>query len=89
MGWDLDVGISTSRSMRYSDVRFMGQRIAYEISIQNAYAAYGGPEVMQVQGGQRYRQAGSKDMQAQDLALGWGLLLEAPSFRLAHRVFCW
>ena len=36
-------------AMRAWDVKFKGERLAYEISVQNAYAAYGGPAPAQGQ----------------------------------------
>ncbi|KAG2436617.1 hypothetical protein HYH02_011552 [Chlamydomonas schloesseri] len=42
MGWDLNLGMRSTAGMRLWDVRFNGTRVAYEISLQEASAAYGG-----------------------------------------------
>eukprot|EP00198_Chlamydomonas_reinhardtii_P004412 XP_001693748.1 copper amine oxidase, amiloride-sensitive [Chlamydomonas reinhardtii] len=42
MGWDLNMGMRSTAGMRLWDVRFNGTRVAYEISLQEAAAAYGG-----------------------------------------------
>ncbi|KAG2490346.1 hypothetical protein HYH03_011293 [Edaphochlamys debaryana] len=42
MGWQLNLGLRSSCGMRLWDVRFNGTRVAYELSLQQASAAYGG-----------------------------------------------
>ncbi|KAG2443775.1 hypothetical protein HXX76_002119 [Chlamydomonas incerta] len=41
MGWDLNLGMRSTAGTRLWDVRFNGTRVAYEISLQEAAAAYG------------------------------------------------
>ncbi|XP_061442359.1 amiloride-sensitive amine oxidase [copper-containing] [Rhineura floridana] len=48
-GWSLAFRLRTSTGMQLFDVRFNGERIAYEVSVQEAIAFYGGntPAAMQ------------------------------------------
>lgn len=41
-GWSFRVGLRSSVGMRLFDIRYKGERVAYEISLQQAMAAYGG-----------------------------------------------
>uniref|UniRef100_A0A383VT45 Amine oxidase n=1 Tax=Tetradesmus obliquus TaxID=3088 RepID=A0A383VT45_TETOB len=47
LGWQLYVGYLPHYGPRYMDVRFKGERIAYEISMQEALASYGGNDLSQ------------------------------------------
>lgn len=38
LGWSLNVGLKPSTGLRLFDVRFKGERIAYEIALQEALA---------------------------------------------------
>lgn len=40
MGWDLDVNIRASAGLGLWNVKFLGERIAYELSLQDASASY-------------------------------------------------
>lgn len=44
MGWSLEMGLA-KRGPRFFDVRFKGERLAYEISFQEGSAGYGGPDI--------------------------------------------
>lgn len=43
MGWSLETGVSM-RGVRFNNIIFKGERIAYEISVQEALASYGAPD---------------------------------------------
>eukprot|EP00882_Tetradesmus_deserticola_P006545 GHRQ01006887.1.p1 GENE.GHRQ01006887.1~~GHRQ01006887.1.p1 ORF type:complete len:732 (+),score=281.45 GHRQ01006887.1:152-2347(+) len=47
LGWELYVGYLPHYGPRYMDVRFKGERIAYEISMQEALASYGAGDLSQ------------------------------------------
>uniref|UniRef100_A0A383WJJ4 Amine oxidase n=1 Tax=Tetradesmus obliquus TaxID=3088 RepID=A0A383WJJ4_TETOB len=47
LGWELYVGYLPHYGPRYMDVRFKGERIAYEISMQEALASYGASDLSQ------------------------------------------
>lgn len=47
LGWSLYVGYLPHYGPRYMDVRFKGERIAYEISMQEALASYGAEDLSQ------------------------------------------
>ncbi|KAF6249317.1 copper amine oxidase [Scenedesmus sp. NREL 46B-D3] len=47
MGWSLAMGHSPTAGLSFWDVRFQGQRLLWELSLQEAYAGYGGPSPMQ------------------------------------------
>jgi hypothetical protein len=45
---DVQVGVRASGGIRLWDIQFMGERIAYEISLQEAMISYGGTTPSQV-----------------------------------------
>ncbi len=47
LDWDLHVGYSTVIGVSLNDIRFRAQRIVYELSLQDAYAAYSGNTLLQ------------------------------------------
>eukprot|EP00775_Hariotina_reticulata_P012327 gene12327-12462_t len=47
LGWELNVGYLPHYGPRYMDLSFKGERIAYEISFQEALASYGADDLSQ------------------------------------------
>eukprot|EP00879_Flechtneria_rotunda_P010440 GHRR01010916.1.p1 GENE.GHRR01010916.1~~GHRR01010916.1.p1 ORF type:complete len:338 (+),score=115.67 GHRR01010916.1:40-1014(+) len=47
MGWSLSIGHRPTAGISYWDMRFRGERVVYELALQEAYAGYGGPTPMQ------------------------------------------
>lgn len=42
LGWDFHVGYMSVQGINFNDIRFRNQRIVYELSLQDAFAAYSG-----------------------------------------------
>ncbi|GBF94703.1 amiloride-sensitive amine oxidase [Raphidocelis subcapitata] len=47
LGWSMYVGNKPTSGMRLWDIRFKGERIVYELSLQEEMAAYGGDDIVQ------------------------------------------
>lgn len=47
MNWDMHVGFELIAGIRFNDIRFRGERIVYELSLQDAYASYSGASPIQ------------------------------------------
>jgi hypothetical protein len=47
MSWDLHIGFELIAGIRFNDIRFRGQRIIYELALQDAYASYSGTSPIQ------------------------------------------
>eukprot|EP00775_Hariotina_reticulata_P009066 gene9066-9236_t len=47
MGWSFSIGHRPTAGISFWDIRFKGERIVYELALQEAYAAYGGPTPLQ------------------------------------------
>lgn len=47
LGWEMYVGNKPTAGPRLWDIRFKGDRIVYELSMQEAMAAYGGDDIVQ------------------------------------------
>ncbi|XP_070623241.1 diamine oxidase [copper-containing] isoform X2 [Erythrolamprus reginae] len=58
-GWSLAFRLRTSTGLQLFDVRFNGERVAYEVSVQEAIAFYGG--------------ASPATMQTKYIDVGWGM----------------
>lgn len=46
-GWALSIGHRPSTGLSFWDIRFRGERIVYELSLQEAFAGYGGASPLQ------------------------------------------
>ncbi|KAI8472809.1 MAG: copper amine oxidase [Monoraphidium minutum] len=47
LGWDFAIGNKPTSGPRLWDIRFKGERIVYELSMQEEMAAYGGDDIVQ------------------------------------------
>lgn len=47
LSWDFAIGFEIVGGITFNDVRFRGQRVVYELSLQDAYAAYSGSSPLQ------------------------------------------
>ncbi|KIZ06096.1 hypothetical protein MNEG_1864 [Monoraphidium neglectum] len=47
LGWEMNVGNKPTSGPRLWDIRFKGDRIVYELSMQEEMAAYGGDDIVQ------------------------------------------
>jgi len=56
LSWDFHIGYELIAGIRFNDIRFRGERIIYELALQDAYALYGGYAAMQAQS--QYNDAG-------------------------------
>ena len=56
MGWYFHIGYELVAGIRFNDIRFRGDRIIYELALQDAYACYGGYSAEQAQS--QYNDAG-------------------------------
>ena len=56
LSWDLHIGYELISGIRFNDIRFRGQRIMYELALQDAYASYSGASALQ--SGSQYSDAG-------------------------------
>ena len=56
LSWDFHIGYELIAGIRFNDIRFRGERIIYELALQDAFALYGGYAAMQAQS--QYNDAG-------------------------------
>jgi len=47
MNWDFHIGYELVTGFNFHDIRFRGERIVYELALQDAYAAYSGSTAIQ------------------------------------------
>lgn len=56
LSWDFHIGYELISGVRFNNIRFRGERIIFELALQDAYAHYGGYSAMQAQS--QYNDAG-------------------------------
>ncbi|KAB0338926.1 hypothetical protein FD755_025104, partial [Muntiacus reevesi] len=96
--WTFSFGLGGFSGPRIFDIRFQGERIAYEVSVQEALAIYGGNSPLALRG--RYADANfglgyfstplSRGVDCPYLAtyVDWHFLLESQAPKTLHDAFC-
>ena len=96
--WTFSFGLGAFSGPRISDIRFQGERLAYEISLQEALAVYGGnsPAAMLTHymdgsfGMGKYSTPLTRGVDCPYLAtyVDWHVLLESQAPKTLHDAFC-